>query len=67
MRAKVLEGLDGLGIVLDQERNENVGALGPVVSTDDSQVTVLVVPTNEELEIARESLRLVAPPVHASQ
>ena len=61
MRAKVLEGLDGLGIVLDPQRNENVGALGPVISTDDSQVTVLVVPTNEELEIARESLRLVGP------
>lgn len=62
MRAKVLEGLDGLGIVLDAERNADPRALGPEISTDDSRVRVLVVPTNEELAIARESLSMVAPP-----
>jgi len=59
MRAKVLDRLDGLGIMLDPERNAAPRQTGPVVSTEDSRVTVLVVPTNEELEIARESLRLV--------
>ncbi len=59
MRAKVLDGLDGLGISLDPSLNADPRALGPVVSTPDSRVAVLVVPTNEELEIARESLRLV--------
>jgi acetate kinase len=61
MRAKVLEGLDGLGIVLDAERNADPRALGPEISTADSRVQVLVVPTNEELAIARDSLGLVTP------
>ena len=61
MRAKVLEGLEGLGIVLDAERNADPRALGPEISTPDSRVRVLVVPTNEELAIARDSLGLVTP------
>ena len=61
MRAKVLEGLEGLGIVLDAERNADPRALGPEISTADSRVRVLVVPTNEELAIARDSLGLVTP------
>ena len=59
MRAKVLAGLEGLGIELDPERNADPAASNGVISTSDSRVTVLVVPTNEEREIARESLRLV--------
>jgi acetate kinase len=59
MRAKVLEGLEGLNISLDPALNADPRGLGPVISTPDSRVAVLVVPTNEELEIARESLRLV--------
>ena len=61
MRAKVLEGLEGLGIVLDAERNADPRALGPEISAADSRVRVLVVPTNEELAIARDSLGLVTP------
>lgn len=59
IRALVLEGLEGLSIMLDPEHNADPQTLGPVVSTPESTVAVLVVPTNEELEIARESLRLV--------
>jgi len=59
MRAKVLAGLEGLGIELDPARNADPSASGGVISTPDSRVAVLVVPTNEEREIARESLRLV--------
>ena len=59
MRALVLEGLEGLSIVLDPERNADPRAFGPILSTPESTVAILVVPTNEELEIARESLRLV--------
>ena len=59
MRAKVLEGLEGLNICLDPALNADPRGRGPLVSTPDSRVAVLVVPTNEELEIARESLRLV--------
>ncbi len=62
MRAKVLEGLDGLGIVLDPTRNADPRALGPEISTDGSRVRVLVIPTNEELAIARDALSLVSSP-----
>lgn len=60
MREKVLEGLERLNIVLDLERNADPRTLGPVISTPESNVSVLVVPTNEELEIAQESLRVLA-------
>jgi acetate kinase len=52
VRAAVCDGLEGLGIVLDTERNA-VG--GDVVSAHGSPIAVLVVATDEELEIARET------------
>lgn len=58
VRTDVLTGLDRLGIRIDPERNEVRG--GPArISTDDSPVTVLVVPTDEELSIARQVARLL--------
>ncbi|HEX6022747.1 MAG TPA: acetate kinase [Solirubrobacter sp.] len=57
VRARSLEGLERLGIVLDPERNE---AGGPVISAPESAVTVLVIPTNEELEMANQAAALVA-------
>ncbi len=58
MRALVLEGLEQLGIVLAPERNLVPPPTG-VITTDDSRVAALVVPTNEELEIARAALSLL--------
>ena len=60
VRLNSLAGLERLGIVIDPERNEGRKKAITVISTDDSEVTVLVVPTNEELEIARQSLAAVA-------
>ncbi|WP_314147248.1 acetate kinase [uncultured Leifsonia sp.] len=59
LRAEVCAGLEVLGIRIDPERNERSGDEPRIVSTDDSPVAVLVVPTNEELEIARQSLQAV--------
>lgn len=59
MRARSLAGMAGLGIVLDPERNAVRSPDARVISTDDSPVAVLVVPTNEELEIAQQSLSKV--------
>jgi len=59
VRARVLSGLEGLGLVLDPERNAVRSPQPRVISTDDSAVTVMVVPTNEELAIARATLALV--------
>lgn len=60
LRAEALAGLEVLGIRVDPERNTAGSDEARVISTDDSAVTVLVVPTNEELEIARQSLQAVA-------
>ncbi len=52
VRAASLAGLTGLGIAVDPERNAGGG---PVVSPDGAPVTVCVVPTAEELEIAGQA------------
>lgn len=60
VRAAALAGLEGFGIVLDAERNDAAASSARRISTDDSAVTVLVIPTDEELEIARESVAALA-------
>jgi acetate kinase len=59
LRADALAGLERLGIRIDPDRNESTERGPRRISTDDSTVTVLVVPTNEELQIAREALPLL--------
>lgn len=59
LRAEVCDGLGVLGIRIDPERNAADSHEARVISTDDSPVTVLVVPTDEEREIARQSLQAV--------
>ena len=59
VRARTLDGLEALGIRLDSERNAERASTERVISTDDSPVTVMVVPTNEELAIARATLAMV--------
>lgn len=59
VRAAVCETLGVIGVELDPERNAAANAPG-VVSSDASAVAVLVVPTNEELSIARQAVDLVA-------
>ena len=58
LRAKIVEGLAAIGIKLDVEANAVCGDERKI-STDDSAAQVWVVPTNEELAIARETARLV--------
>ncbi|WP_419817237.1 acetate/propionate family kinase [Glaciibacter flavus] len=56
VRSRALVGMEGLGIELDEARNAERSREARVISTDASRVTVVVVPTNEELEIARQTL-----------
>ena len=58
VRANVMEYLTYLGIGLDAEANGKRGE-EIVISTPDSKVKVMVIPTNEELAIARETVALV--------
>ncbi|QNN52379.1 acetate/propionate family kinase [Nocardioides mesophilus] len=59
VRARSLSGLERLGVVLDAERNDVRPDRPTVVSAEGSEVAVLVVPTNEEWEIARQTLAVV--------
>ncbi|MCL4147295.1 UNVERIFIED_CONTAM: hypothetical protein GTU68_065147 [Idotea baltica] len=58
MRRRVCEDMDFLGITLDAEKNQVRPDKLTVISTDASKVKVLVIPTNEELEIAKQSVGL---------
>ena len=58
VRKAIVERLGFLGIELDEEANSKRGE-DNIISTADSKVTVCVIPTNEELAIARETLALV--------
>jgi acetate kinase len=60
VRAGVCSGLERLGVRIDQVRNGARLRQPRVVSTGDSVTAVLVVPTNEELEIAEQTLAAVA-------
>ena len=57
-RQAIMEGLDFLGAKLDIEKNK-VRGKETFVNTDDSKVKIMVIPTNEELMIARDTKELV--------
>jgi acetate kinase len=57
-REACCEGLEFLGVKIDKEKN-NVFGKAAEISTDDSKVKVLVIPTNEELMIARDTQEIV--------
>ena len=57
-RAKVVNRLTALGIKLDAEAN-NVRGKEAIISTTDSPIKVMIVPTNEELVIARDTKEIV--------
>ncbi|WP_439591887.1 acetate/propionate family kinase [Microbacterium sp.] len=59
VRAHALETLGFAGVEIDPERNTAAARGIRIISTDASRVTVLVVPTDEELEIARQTLTVV--------
>lgn len=59
VRERAVEGLEHLGIRLDPTRNAANSHAPRLISADDSPVTVLVVPTDEELAIARHTMAVV--------
>ena len=62
MRAKILQGLAPLGIELDRRINRARSQSPLRISTRDSRIGAWVIPTNEELMIARDTIRLVGQP-----
>jgi len=59
VREKTCEGLAEIGIEIDPARNQEVIGKEGAISTDASRVRVMVIPTNEELLIARDTFRAV--------
>ena len=59
LRADVIGRLEPFGVKINQELNAARSKEPRILSTADSRVAVLVVPTNEELAIARQAMSLV--------
>lgn len=59
-REEICRDLAFLGIELDLEKNKGLRSKEAIISSDQAKVTVMVVPTNEELVIAEDTVRIVA-------
>jgi acetate kinase len=58
LRKIVCNELSFFGIKIDDEKNDNAKGIQSIISTEDSRVKVIVIPTNEELMIARDTLEI---------
>ena len=59
LRAAICARLDQVGIILDSDKNNSTRATEAVISASGSRVKLMVIPTNEELVVAREARRLL--------
>jgi len=59
LRAAICANLENLGVKIDAEKNNSIRATEAVISAADSAVKVFVIPTNEELVVAREAKRFL--------
>lgn len=59
VRRDAVSGMAALGVELDEHRNAKRASDARRISTDDSPIAVLVIPTNEELAIARDCLQVI--------
>lgn len=59
MRERVCKGLSFMGVEIDAEKNMGIHGEEAVISTPESKVTVVVIPTDEELMIASDTMALV--------
>jgi acetate kinase len=59
-REMILTGMEFLGIEFDKQANQEAFGKFGVISAKNSRVSVMVIPTNEELEIAEQTLKVIA-------
>jgi acetate kinase len=59
IREKICEGLQFLGLEFDMKKNRNIRAKEAVISKQDSKIKVMIIPTNEELVIAEDTMKIV--------
>ena len=66
IRAGICEGLQWAGLQLDDKHNQETNAREGKISTDDSRLQAYVIPTDEELLIARDTVRCILGEPHPS-
>ncbi len=59
LREKICEGLEGLGICINHKANEDISKKVSPIHTNDAKISILVVPTHEELEVAQQTKAVV--------
>ena len=59
LRQMICEDMDYLGITLDEEKDKNRTGGIDEINADGAKTKVLIIPTNEELEIAKQAMELV--------
>ena len=59
VRSDALKGMGWMGIQIDEELNAKTRGEEIVISTPESKVKVVIIPTDEELMIARDTLALI--------
>jgi acetate kinase len=66
IRRRICEGLEWFGLKLDESKNEEAVGKEQRITTDDSRLHAFVIPTDEELLIARDSVRCILGEPHPS-
>jgi acetate kinase len=66
VRARICGGLEWAGLKLDLQKNNDAVGREAQISTDDSTLKAFVIPTDEELLIARDTVRCIAGEPHPS-
>lgn len=61
MRERICSRLENIGIHINQEKNRKVGKEAGIISQEYSPVTILAIPTNEELQIALDTVQIIKP------
>jgi acetate kinase len=65
-REEVCQDLEFLGVEVDPEKNNGLRGKEAIISRDNARVKVMVVPTNEELVIAEDTMRIVLESANSS-
>ncbi|RLD54139.1 MAG: acetate kinase, partial [Bacteroidetes bacterium] len=58
-RAAICKGFEYLGLDLDKEKNKGIRGVEAVISKNNSKVTAVIIPTDEEIAIAEDTFRIV--------
>jgi len=66
IRARICEGMEWAGVTIDATRNQQTVAREGLISTDDSKLRAYAIPTDEELLIARDTVRVILGQPHPS-